>query len=389
MAFFNHTKMDLVASPRMPPLDPAGGVKAGGWYDSVWTRDSFFSLLGVDAKARPIEYRKLAARLWHARKGDHNHLPFIFGSTVRGGSNPQYLDEKTRSEVADSNAICVLAAAEGQDRGLVAEVSPALEWYAARRPDGLLVVEGRAASWEDSMAEPPGPVAYTNALVYAAMVQVARVVGWSSDWPPRDSVRAALLSLIEAGPCAVSIGILVRWGDCVPADFAGAIEALVKTGPYQKHRIERKGACGAATCAPWEPLWFMRLVRLGGYHTEARWPWTQLFLAGCLKNAEMGRAWHKLYLETGKLYETYAVEKNKPPRRFWFLAPDPFSMNVGTLRFYLSETHADASDAVFDYNRDPEIQAILLRTDRPCPARDPPPGGRAEPPCTRKRVSWL
>ena len=82
----------------------------------------------------------------------------------------------------------------------------------------------------------------------------------------------------------------------------------------------------------------MRLARLGGYHTEARWPWTQLFLAGCLKDAEMGRPWHELFLETGKLYETYTVDKDKPPRRFWLLAPTRFSMNIGCLAFYLEET---------------------------------------------------
>lgn len=341
MGIFDHTMADLITIPRMPPLDPAGGVKAGGWYRSVWTRDSFFALLGVDAATRSDKYHKLATRLWDARRKDHkNHVPFIFGSTVRGGRDPQYRDEKTKSEVVDSNAICVLSAAQSGDSALLERVAPALEWYAARRPDKLLVVEGPASSWEDSMAEPPGPVAYTNALVYAAMVQVAKVTGWSELWPPKDEVLAALLAVIEAGPCAVSIGILIRWGGCGENNFEKPLNRLRNTGPYQKHRIESARACGSAECAPWEPLWFMRLVRLAGYHTKARWPWTQLFLAGCLGDAEMGRPWYELYLKTGKLYETYDVSGDEP-RRFWFLAPEPFSMNVGTLRFYLSETSCE------------------------------------------------
>ena len=45
---------------------------------------------------------------------------------------------------------------------------------------------------------------------------------------------------------------------------------------------------------------------------------------------------------------------------------------------------------VYDYNRDPEMQA-MQRTEKPCPLRDPPPGGNAQPPCARHTsfVDWV
>lgn len=329
MALLDHTSTSAFASvARLPRLDPEGGVLAGGVYSSVWTRDSFFALLGVDAIARPAAYGKLAARLWTSRK--ENHVPFMFGSTVVGGKAPRYRDEKTGSEVMDSNAICVLAAVESGESALVEMIAPVLEWYANRRRCDGLVLEGSAASWEDSLKAPPGPVGYTNALVYAAMVQVAKVSRWSPDWPPRDTVREALLAIIKTEPCAVSIGILLRWGEVGVAEVETSVERLRRTGKYQKHRISSSGA-------KWEPLWIMRAVGLGGYHTKARWPWTQLFLAGCLRDAEMGRPWVDLFNETGALYETYDVSDGRP-KKFWTFAPEPFSMNMGCLLFYLAET---------------------------------------------------
>ena len=334
MSVIDHTKTpSSTPVPKLAALDPEGGVSAGGVYDSVWTRDSFFALLGVDAASRPEAYAKLATRLWASRRKDgQNQVPFMFGSTVTGGKAPKYKDEKTGTDVVDANAICVLAASESGQEMLVKLVAPVLEWYSSRRrPDGL-VLEGSAASWEDSLEAPAGPVGYTNALVYAAMVQVASLTRWSPNWPAREKLREALLDVVNAEPCAVSIGILLRWGQCDKSEFEQSILRLKRTGPYQKHRI----ACGSG-CAPREPLWMMRLVGLGEYHTEARWPWTQLFLAGCLKDKEMGRPWLDLFNETGKLYETYSVS-GTTPSKFWFLAPEPFSMNMGCLLFYIAET---------------------------------------------------
>ena len=82
----------------------------------------------------------------------------------------------------------------------------------------------------------------------------------------------------------------------------------------------------------------MRRLGLAGYHTRARWPWTQLFLAGCLRKAQMGEPWVKVYRDTHVLYETYNVSNPDRPERFWFLAPKRFSMNTGCLRFFLAET---------------------------------------------------
>jgi hypothetical protein len=87
----------------------------------------------------------------------------------------------------------------------------------------------------------------------------------------------------------------------------------------------------------------MRVLGLAGYHTRARWPWTQLFLAGCLNDAAMGRPWVDIFRATGKLYETYDVSNAKEPRRYWLLAPQPFSMNVGCLRFFIAETAVTAN----------------------------------------------
>lgn len=310
-------------------IDPKGGVYAtpfGGVYNKVWTRDTFFSLLGVETPA--IEYKKFATRLWRARNPHTNHIPYIFGRTfVPFSSGAQFNDEKTHTPVADSNALYVLAAVCGNTRN-PQNAKAALAWYDSLRriPGSPLVYEGAAASWEDSLKEPSHPVAYTNALVYAATLK-------TTETEATPAYRQAVKDLVVEYPCAVAIGVLVEWGGFDKGEFDNEIGKLRSTGNenkgFQAHSLDSARA----------PLGIMQLFNMGGYHTEAFWPWTQLFLAGCLSDKEMGRPWLEVFQKTNKLFETYQLAKNQQrPTKFWWLASSQFAMGLGCLSFYMNRT---------------------------------------------------
>lgn len=177
-------------------------------------------------------------------------------------------------------------------------------------------------------------MAYTNALIYAAAFQLStrhRKLPSPRSGAPTGEHRSALKRLIDGKPCAVSIGILVEWGGFARKEFDDAIGRLRATGKdrgnFQDHNLDPDR----------RPLRRIKLFRMGGYHTTALWPWTQLFLAACIRDKAMGRPWADVYEKTKKLYETYtppADHSDGDIKPFWRGASPRFAMGLGCLAFY-------------------------------------------------------
>jgi len=304
----NATKNGILASPNE--------------YTDVWTRDAFFSLMGLkhvglDAKQATVDTLEDFQRhdglipLYIGRGNACSKL--ICKSKPTGCLKATYGDSKTGNVVTDScfQFIIMKGKSESSER--------AWKFMQQFVKDGLIYEEG-LGSWMDTVYH-KGNVLYTNVLYYKA----AQTLG---DTDTAETIKQRLQCLWNGSyyNCSTSIKSFDQVGNALAIKWGIADEKKNSIIKYRK-RFFTKGLSNPPCIPPVQDIYLpCYMIGNQNYHNFG-WTWVNLLFISVMKDETELQKFRKEIQDRGTVYEIY--EDDKPVNQLFCVSQPDFSEAAG------------------------------------------------------------
>lgn len=305
----NATKNGILASPNE--------------YTDVWTRDAFFSLMGLDSVG--LDAKQATVDTLEDFQREDGLIPLYIGrgnacsklickSKPTGCLKATYGDSKTGDVVTDSCFQFIIM------RGKLESSYRAWDFMQQYVRDGLIYEEG-LGSWMDTVYL-KGHVLYTNVLYYKA----ALVLGYNKI---AEKIKRRLQCLWTGAyyNCSTSIKSFDQVGNALAIKWGIADESKKRSIIKYRKKWFTKGLSNPPCIPPVQDIYLpCYMIGNQNYHNFG-WTWVNLLFISVMNDETELKKFSKEIQARGTVYEIY--EDDKPVNQLFCVSQPDFSEAAG------------------------------------------------------------